>query len=139
MTSRLFGIVDCARDKRLFPLVKQTPNYACLFSGPIPEPLDATSPYLVELTDDTPLKETWRAEGWGQNWGLLVRSPLSVKELSRHLRKFLIAQLPNGNMVLFRFYDPRVWQSYWPTCSEEEKSKWLNGVDEFIAEPVETG
>ena len=132
--TRLYGVIDTARDKRLFPLVRRSPQFACLFAGDIAEPLDAASPYLVKLTDDTPLKEIWRSQGWGQAWGILVRSSLELKDLRRHLRKFLLVQLPDGNTVFFRFYDPRVWRTYWPTCTENEKARWMQGVEEFIAE-----
>lgn len=132
--SRLYGIVDTARDPRLYPLVVLSPHYDCLFAGELDEPLAEAAPYLVELTDDTPLKDIWRGEGWGQAWGILVRSSLELKDLRRHLRKFLLAQLPDGNTVLFRFYDPRVWRIYWPTCTEEEQAKWMKGVEEFVAE-----
>jgi len=47
---------------------------------------------------------------------------------------FLLAQLPDGNAVFFRYYDPRVWRVYWPTCTPDEKAKWMEGVEEFIAE-----
>jgi hypothetical protein len=132
--SKLYGIVDTARDKRLFPLVKQSPHYVCLFAGDIPEPLDAAAPYLVDLTDDTPLKNICRNEGWGRAWGILVRSMLELKNLRRHLRKFLLVQLPDGETVFFRFYDPRVWRTYWPTCDERETAAWLAGIEEFVVE-----
>jgi len=132
--SRLYAIVDTARDPKLYPLVIRSPVLSCLFAGDIPEPLDRASPYLVELTGDTPLKSAWRDEGWGAAWGLLCRSSLEPDELRRHLRKFLLVQLPDGDTVFFRFYDPRVWQVYWPACNAEERAKWLNGVDEFMAE-----
>jgi hypothetical protein len=132
--SRLYGIVDTARDPRLYPLVVQSPNHDCLFAGEIKEPLDRAAPYLVELTDETPLKKVWHSEGWGQAWGILIRSSLELKDLRRHLRKFLMAQLPDGEAVLFRFYDPRVWRTYWPTCTADEQAKWMQGVDEFVAE-----
>jgi len=132
--SRLYGIVDTARDAKLYSLVMSSPVQACLFAGTLAEPLNRAAPYLVELTSDTPLKDIWRAQGWGQAWGILLRSPLELKDLRRHLRKFLLAQLPDGNVVFFRFYDPRVWRTYWPTCTEDEKMVWLQGVESYIAE-----
>jgi hypothetical protein len=136
--SRLYGIVDTARDAQLYPLVMASPVHECLFAGELEAPLERAAPYLVELTDDTPLKGIWRAEGWGQAWGILVRSDLELKDLRRHLRKFLLVQLPDGDTVFFRFYDPRVWRVYWPTCTEEEKANWLEGVVEFVAEDPES-
>ena len=135
--SRLYGIVDTARDPQLYPLVMASPVQACLFSGKLQEPVERTAPYLVELTNDTPLKGIWRSTGWGQAWGILVRSDLELKDLRRHLRKFLLAQLPDGDTVFFRFYDPRVWRAYWPACTEDEKMMWLDGVEEFVAEDPE--
>ncbi len=133
--SRLYGIVDTARDPKLYPLVIQSPKYDCLFAGKLAEPLKRAAPYLVELTDDTPLREIWRTEGWGRAWGILVRSELELKDLRRHLRKFLLAQLPDGDTVMFRFYDPRVWRTYWETCTPDEQSSWMLGIEEIIAEP----
>lgn len=133
--SKLFGIVDTARDIKLYPVVLQSPHAVCLFAGKLSEPMKRVAPYLVELTDDTPLKYLWRSHGWEQAWGILLRSPLGLDELRRHLRKFLLAQLPDGEAVFFRFYDPRVWRVYWPSCAPEEQARWLQGIDEFIAEP----
>ena len=133
--SGLYGIIDTARDPKLYPLVIQSPNYDCLFAGKLVEPLNRAVPYLVELTDDTPLKQIWRTEGWGKAWGILLKSSLELKDLRKHLRKFLLVQLPDGDTVLFRYYDPRVWRTYWPTCTEEEKANWLKGIEEVIAEP----
>ena len=130
----LYGIVDTARDPKLYRLVQASPNQSCLFEGTIAEPLASAAPYLVELTDDTPLKDIWRTEGWGKAWGILLRSSLPMKDLRRHLRKFLMAQLPSGEAVYFRYYDPRVWRVYWPTCTPEEQAKWKQGVDEVVAE-----
>ena len=132
--SGLYGIIDTARDPHLHRLVKASPRHACLFEGNIQAPLDSAAPYLVELTDDTPLRDIWRNEGWGKAWGILLRSALPMKELRRHLRKFLMVQLPSGEMVYFRYYDPRVWRVYWPTCTPEEQAKWMAGVEEFVVE-----
>ena len=132
--TKLYGVVDTARDPKLYDLVMACPNRDCLFAGVIDEPLNRAAPYLVELDDKTPLKDIWRTKGWGQAWGILIRSPLDLNDLRRHLRKFLLAQLPDGNAVFFRFYDPRVWRVYWPSCTEEEKAKWMEGVEAFVAE-----
>jgi hypothetical protein len=136
--TKLYGIIDTARDEKLYPLVKSCPAHICLFAGDLEEPVEQAAPYLVRLTKDTPLKDIWRNEGWGQAWGILVRSDLELMALRKHLRKFLLAQLPDGNTVFFRFYDPRVWRTYWPTCTEEEKSVWLEGIDSIVAEEVES-
>ncbi len=132
--ARLYGIIDTARDERLFPLVQLSPNYDCLYAGTIEPALAAAAPYLVELTDNTPLKNIWRTEGWGKAWGILLKSSLELKDLRQHLRKFLVVQLPDGDVVFFRYYDPRVWKTYWASCSDGERSDWSACVDEFVCE-----
>lgn len=131
----LYGIIDCARDPRLIDMVRATPDHQCMFAGNLAEPLARTAPHIVKLSTAPAFKQLWESEGWGQSWGILCRSPLDLAEVRRHLRHFLQAKLPDGTVVLFRFFDPRVWRVYWPSCSEEEQQKWLKNVDEFIAEP----
>jgi len=57
-----------------------------------------------------------------------------MTDVRRHLRQFLQAQLPDGRVVLFRFYDPRVWRTYLPTCEPVELQRWFTGIDEYGAE-----
>ena len=76
--SKLYGIIDTARDEKLYPMVESSPVHVCLFAGKLEEPVERTAPYLVQLTKETPLKDIWRNEGWGQAWGILVRSDLKL-------------------------------------------------------------
>lgn len=137
-TLSLFGLVDAARDPQLFPLIKQTPEHACMFAGEIEPPLDRASPYIVRATPNNPLFHAWREQGWGQSWGIWCRAAGPLADVRRHFRKFLQAQLPDGKVVLFRFYDPRVWRVYLPTCEPADLAGWFAGIDEYAAE-AETG
>ena len=72
----------------------------------------------------------------GVRLGGFCKSDAPMDELRRHLRKFLQAQFPDGQVVVFRFYDPRVWRTYWPTLTPDERAAWTTGgLIEFIAEP----
>lgn len=130
----LYGLIDAARDPQLFSIIKQCPEHACLFGGPIQPPLDQVAPYIVQATPDNPLFHAWRERGWGQSWGIWCRATAPLPDVRRHLRKFLQAQLPDGEVTLFRFYDPRVWRVYLPTCNAEELAQWFFGIEEFAAE-----
>lgn len=133
----LFGVVDAAQDRRLFDLVEQE-EHMPLFSGPLHHPLNLVVPYLVRMTRTSPLLDAWEHEGWTRNWGILCLSDLPLPRLRRHFRKFLQAMLPDGTIALFRFYDPRVWRVYMPTCDEDELIRWFVGIREFRV-PSETG
>jgi hypothetical protein len=134
-TQRLYGIVDTARDPMLFEWVKTVKEPRCLFIGAVPSPLDAAAPYLVSL-DGEEFLSVWRRDGWGQSWGIMFRSAETIDSLRAHFRRFLVCILPDGMTGFFRFYDPRVWRPYWLSLTPEERSKWLNGISEFIVEPA---
>ena len=131
---KLFAVVDTARDERLYPLVMQSSAQDCLFGGEVAEPLNRAAPYLVDLNLDEPLFRAWRDEGRGQSWGVMLRSRLSLQLLRLHLKHFLVAQLPDGMVAQFRFYDPRVLGPYFSTCAQHELAPWFNGVSSFLIE-----
>ncbi len=134
MPAQLFAIVDTAQDSRLIALVRQSPEHQCLFSGEVLPPLDRVSPYLVKLAPDTPLLQLWRTEGWGKHWGLLITTHADLATLRTHVRQFLQARLPDNRIVLFRFYDPRVFLDFLPTSTPAEQAKWFTQVDEYRVE-----
>ena len=133
----LYGIIDSARDPMLFEWIKTIKEKRCLFVGDIARPLDAAAPYIVRL-DGEEFLDVWRRDGWGQSWGIMLQSAQTIDDLRAHFRKFLMCIQPDGTISYFRFYDPRVWRPYWATLTQEEKSKWLQGVSEFLVEPETT-
>lgn len=85
-------------------------NIGNLFEGTIDEtsPLEV-SPLLILITLDTKveIKKQFMVE---ENIGMfsVIETPLSKHELIQHLQPFLQAELPNGELALFRFYDPSI-------------------------------
>ena len=135
MVAKLYGVIDAARDRTLYDLIKSTPDHACLFEGELKSPLERTAPYLVDLTSGLDFAKNWRRH-WGESWGILAISSVAMPDLRKHLRRFLQAKLPDGNIVLFRFYDPRVFRIYFPTCDGDQRDDWFKRIDEFR---IETG
>lgn len=129
-----FALVDGAQDPGLYPLVQRSAAYACLFAGPIDPQMAPACPYLVRLDEREPLLPTWRQHGAGRNWGMLVESDLDLAALRRHFRHFTTAKLPDGQVVLFRFYDPRVFITYITSAPTEQAAKWFAGVRQYWAE-----
>jgi hypothetical protein len=64
----------------------------------------------------------------------MLLSALPLAELQRHLRKFLQAMLPDGTIALFRFYDPRVFNTYVRSATPEELAKLFDGIAQFAVE-----
>jgi hypothetical protein len=130
----LYGLVDPARDPRIYPLVKKAPEYRCLFGGPLDLSKERTAPHIVGLDTGSEFKDAWLQEGWGQSWGIMCYAPGSLAEVRRHFRHFLQVMLPDRRLGLFRFYDPRIWRVYLPTCNAEELGHWFEMVEEFVVE-----
>jgi len=104
----LWGVIDCARDDKLYHEVRLLKDDAvCLFIGVASE-IVAVSPHLVRLREGGALLDCWRTEGLDKAWGVLFRSMASQHDLRKHFRTKLRAVLPDGRRVLVRFWDPRV-------------------------------
>ena len=137
--STLYGILDAAQNSRVFELVRRTPNHACLYAGELAAEVERGAPYLVNLDTSADLVRAWEVEGRQKNWGIQCYSEHSLSAVRRHFRHFLRAKLPDGSTALFRFYDPRIWRVYLPTCNERELRLWFGMVDEFSAEDEQGG
>lgn len=129
-----YAVIDGAQDPRLVDLVRSCAQRICLFKGELaPEVLQA-APWLVRIDERESLLSTWRQHGDGLSWGVTLLSELPLEALQRHLRRFLQARLPDGTMALFRFYDPRVFNTYIRAATEEERAPWFEGVSQYAAE-----
>lgn len=129
-----FAVIDCARDERLVSLVGACREKLCLLVGDIAPVLQAAAPWLVRLDRMDPLIGIWEQHGRGQNWGIMCDSDMSLRELHRHFRRFLQVKLPDGTIALFRFYDPRVFNTYLRAARPAERDPWFRGVRQFSVE-----
>jgi len=132
-----FALIDTAQDSALFGLVKRCRQISCLFAGDVPLEMAAASPWLVRIDDRDPLMPAWQDHGAGCNWGWLCESRVDFDALRRHFRKFLQARLPDGTVALFRFYDPRVFNTYIRAATPEERALWFDGVKQYSVEGAE--
>jgi len=130
----VYAVLDAARDDRIFPAVTSSgAARECLFAG-AQEALEKAAPHLVALSPEAPLLETIAREGWGQSWGIFLSTPRPLEDLRRELRRLLRVQLPDGKRVLFRFYDPRVLRTYFPTCTPAELRAFMDFAPFYFAE-----
>jgi hypothetical protein len=130
----LFGILDMARDKnrRISQALETHGEEAvCLFSGKLDDGVRRRAPYLLSLPVESAFARYWLATGWDDAWGVLIRSDRTLEELRRHLRQFLRVQMPDGRVVLFRFYDPRILPTYLRSCTTDELALWFAAINMF--------
>lgn len=108
----------------------------CLFSGRLDPEVAETAPYLARLIEDSDFLRLILERGWGHHWGILALIPaeLSFNNVRKHFRTFLRVRGPDGEPMLFRYYDPRVLRIYLPTCDEEETETVFGPVTCYLAE-----
>ncbi|MEN3942401.1 DUF4123 domain-containing protein [Prosthecobacter sp. SYSU 5D2] len=87
------------------------------------EPEEVTrAAYLARVLPDSTLSDWLAGDGWGKNWGIFLCCPqgTDMDALLGHLRDLAQVRLPDGRIVYFRFYDPRVWRPFSTTCDSAQ-------------------
>lgn len=131
----VFGILDGASCKDLIPnLRKHAPDHQCLFAGKLDPSVEQTAPYIVELDPSSKFTEWVLADGWGCHWGIFATTEVDLKTLRRHLKTFLLVTTPGGKQLYFRYYDPRVFRVYLPTCNALETEQVFGPVAAYLME-----
>ncbi|NQZ30944.1 MAG: DUF4123 domain-containing protein [Oceanospirillaceae bacterium] len=117
----VYAIIDGAMVKGLRKkLKKDNPEYCCLWAGSLAPDLQSVAPYLVKLTVDCPFYHWLINSGWGQDWNIFVQSVYEFKQLRKHLRQFLLVEDPEGETVVFRYYDPAVMNTFSTVCTPQQ-------------------
>src|SRR5690606_4862627 len=132
----LHAILDGARDDAVDYLTRDNGGvWEYLEDGIIDPSYRVCAPRLVAL-------EHWGAaglarsldQGWGHSWGIFLRTKRNFRTLREHLRELGLARLPGGQVVQFRFYDPRVLRAYLPTCTRDELAQVFGPIQEIVLE-----
>jgi hypothetical protein len=130
-----FSILDAAREEIIFSkLTTMEPENVCLYRGEKALDLAEVAPYLVHLKPNDPFTNWVLSSGWGKSWGIFFESDASLKQLKRHFRQFIIVYDETGTPLYFRYYDPRVFRVYLPTCNDEELDLIFGPVIRFFSE-----
>jgi hypothetical protein len=130
---RVYALADAARNEKVFPSVTGCQlKWDCLYIGEIPNELRQVAPYLVQLEKEDPFTASFITDGWEDHWGIFARAPVRLPDLHKHFRKFLTVVDESGKQLVFRFYDPRIFRAFLPSCTPEELEQIFGPVQEFI-------
>lgn len=131
----LYAILDGARNSGIFPAVLRSGcEFECLYRGELDPELAGAAPYLVKLERNQPFAGWLVNQGWGDSWGIYVHSAAPFRDLKRHLRKFLMVYDADAKPMYFRYYDPRVFRTYLPTCNDEELATVFGPIKSYLLE-----
>ena len=107
----------------------------CLYRGQSEAALSGVAPHLFQYAHTTDFARWYLTSGWGDSWGVLLKSSWPFTELHKHFRKFLLIKAEDGQELYFRFYDPRVLRLFLPTCDTGQIRELFGGaIDYFIVE-----
>lgn len=132
-----YAVLDGASSPSLLELLEEhEPEYTCLFSGDLDPEVQQTAPYLVRLEPGSAFDRHVMEHGWGHHWGIFATVPRDQPFVAvrKHFRTFLRVRGPEGDPLLFRYYDPRVLRVFLPTCNEEETAVVFGPVTSYLVE-----
>jgi hypothetical protein len=99
-----YAILDGAISPAVRDLLKQAGVfYQSLYEGEQAGDLAAFGPYLVEIRQHSQLLPFLIKVGWGRSWGIFLETALEFIEVRKHLRHFLLVDMPDRQRVLFRY------------------------------------
>ncbi|HUT30756.1 MAG TPA: DUF4123 domain-containing protein [Sedimentisphaerales bacterium] len=133
----LYTVLDGASVPELPQILwEHEPEHICLYRGELEPDMAAVAPYLVKLEYDHPCTKLVCEQGWGKHWGIFVITPVEVdiRMLRGHFRRFLMVYDPDGKLIYFRYYDPRVLRVYLPTCNAEEIRIVFGPISSYVLE-----
>ena len=128
-------LLDAARiGDHISDAKKHNKIHDSLYRGNSEIALAALAPYIFQFRHPTPFSEWYLEKGWGNAWGILLKSARSMPELHKHFRKFLILKTDEGKQLYFRFYDPRVLRIALPICEPDQIYEFFGPVEYFVVE-----
>jgi pSer/pThr/pTyr-binding forkhead associated (FHA) protein len=132
----LYAVLDAARSDRILTLLRESvEEYRSLYEGIEGEALAHVAPYLVSLPQGSRLLGRLVEEGWERRWASFLVCRRPFKEVRRHLRRFLmVADADTRERFYFRFYDPGVLRSFFPTATERQRHELFGEIGAFLVE-----
>ncbi len=128
---RLYAILDACNEPEIPGKVAELgkARAKCLFRKVDDPKTLAVAPYLAHLGEED---VDWLSHHmWHRFWGIFAIADSSLKALRTHFRKFLMVELENGGAVYFRYYDPRVLETFLPTCDEKQLKDFYGPVHAY--------
>ncbi len=120
----IYAVLDGASDPNVIynDILQSKLDFRCLYRGELDDDLKLCAPYLVRFNKPSPIVLKLIKAMFETNSGIIARleKGTDIDLVRRHFRKYLLVRTPEKKTVYFRYYDPRVFRTYLPTCNEEE-------------------
>lgn len=122
--TELYALLDGASDPNVIynSILQSKEEFRCLYRGELDNDMTLCAPYLMRIQKPSIVALELIKAMFDNNAGILVRvvPGADIDLIRRHFRKFLLVRMPDQKVVYFRYYDPRVFREYHPTCNSTE-------------------
>jgi len=140
--SKLFGpqtktycVLDGAAIEGLpMRLYDLDPMHECLIRGELTPDMVHVAPYVAFLIPDDEFSKWVLENTLGKNAVIFINTRFSMTEMRNHLRALMNVCDEKGDPLLFRYYDPRVFRKFLPTCDSEQIETFFGKIDRFYVE-----
>lgn len=132
----MFALVDAAAGEDAQRMIYEYPeNKLCIVQGWKQDMYSGFSPWLLSLKIERPSFEKMINQFWGKSWGIFLSSSLSESKLIDHFYQNWFVTLPDGSRQYFRYYDPRVFRSFFQVALVEQLNfLFCDGIHALYAE-----
>lgn len=129
-TGHLYAVVDACGEPAVRRKCAELDNRTvCLYRGGPEEKYAKVAPYLFALDRAT---LDWLVEQlWTKPWGIFVYSEAGPETVRTQLRRFLKVKNPQGKVLLFRFYDPRILPKFLEASNQQELDSFFGPVQAY--------
>jgi len=108
--------------------------HQCLYKGKSATNLGAVAPWLFTYKRNSELAHWFAKNSSEESWGILFYSEEKFETVYKHLRKFLMIKTEEGKDLYFRYYDPRVLNTFLPSCEGKQLSDFFGPIEAYFAE-----
>jgi hypothetical protein len=131
---QIYAMVDGCDEPRVPIMVAKIGNEraASLYSGRAAIEYASIAPYIVKLDGEW---IRWiGSELVGTPWGFffIIDTSHDFAAIRRHWKRFLKVEVPDGRKLYFRFYDPRVLETFLEASTATELEQFFGPIEEIF-------
>lgn len=115
-------------------LIEFNPNAYPLFENTPDEDIKVIGPYLFQNTDNLEFYKFLQYSEGSNHWCIHCISNISITQLVKHFKQFLVFEETNGDNYFFRFYDPVVLKEFLLYWNTDQLKQFFGPVTKFICQ-----
>ncbi|REJ75582.1 MAG: DUF4123 domain-containing protein [Acidobacteria bacterium] len=135
LRTKTYCVLDGAAVKELPKrLYEMAPHHECLVRGELTPDMVHVAPYVALMIRGDDFSDWVLENTLGGNCGIFINTRFSITEMRNHLRALMAVHTEDGKPLIFRYYDPRVFRKFLPSCDAGQVETFFGKIDRFLVE-----